>query len=345
MPGSQFRSLSSILASTIFVGLFVIMSTFGFANGTPPKPSASTPPVTVALHWNDLKGIAPGPAVQRASMAYNAKADYLLLFGGANSSGAQNETWAFFGKAWHDLHLAVAPSPRYGAAMAYDPIDGYVLLFGGTSGYLGQNDTWDFSGGNWTQLHPTASPSARAGASMVYDGATDYILMFGGTSNYRCGCAVTGNEWAFSHGKWSEKNPRSLPGQTVYTLGMAYDPPIKEALVFGGWQPNAGNVNTTWILSGHNWTTSPGPGALTPRQGSAMAFDWYLNQTVLFGGATSGFVGDTWAYSSVGWQSLNVGGPSPRGWGSMAWDPALHGVVLFGGANATLTFTDTWVLK
>lgn len=346
LPGKS--SLLRIVAPIVLLAMVVVGTGMVTATGEGPRTAAHSPIVgrTATLAWTNLTGKFPGPALAEAGMAYDPAAHYVLLFGGFSGGKIVNETWAFNGKTWHHLSLSVAPSPRRAPAMAYDPTDGYILLFGGApSNNVGHSDTWAFANGTWTHLHPKTSPSGRAGASMVFDPAIGKIVMFGGTSNFACGCGVQGNEWLYSHGAWVEARSRSIPTETLYTSGMSFDRTIGEAVVYGGWNPGSGNVNTTFVLSGRNWTTVATPAGLGQRQGSVMAFDPLRNETVLFGGDSSVYHGDTWTFTAAGWSPVNISGPGPRGYGNMVWDPALHGLLLYGGLSNSGVLDETWVLR
>ncbi|MCI4336025.1 MAG: PKD domain-containing protein [Thermoplasmata archaeon] len=119
---------------------------------------------------------APG-ARSGASITYDGKDGYVLLFGGNSSSGsALNDTWRFSGSAWHALKTVASPGPRIGATMAYDAVDQYTLLFGGTRGASLAVGTWRYLGGGWVLLSPTNSPALRQFASAAFDGLHQGVL-------------------------------------------------------------------------------------------------------------------------------------------------------------------------
>jgi hypothetical protein len=78
---------------------------------------------------------------------------------------------------------------------------------------------------------------------------------------------------------------------------------------------------------------------------SAMAFDWKMQETLLFGGFTPNVMyNDTWVWRN-GWSQLNpVSAPSPRQGPWMVWDTAAGNIVLFGGTDSAGNYlNDTWI--
>jgi hypothetical protein len=91
-----------------------------------------------------------------ASAGYSASDRTLVLFGGYSGfSGARlNETWAWNGTTWNQLHPSNQPRARVDASLSAAPIGG-LLLFGGSGDALkGEhselNDTWSWHDAAWT---------------------------------------------------------------------------------------------------------------------------------------------------------------------------------------------------
>jgi len=98
------------------------------------------------VRFLDWVGVSPPtnpPGRCCAGMAYDARSQLVVLFGGGFSTPITNQTWAWNGTNWAELNPPTSPSPRYAASMSYDPRDSGLLLFGGFEpATLG--DTWLF---------------------------------------------------------------------------------------------------------------------------------------------------------------------------------------------------------
>lgn len=112
----------------------------------------------VGGNWTQLKPLVTPPARGAASMAYDARSQKVILFGGSDWATNLADTWQFSGGQWKQLHPAASPSARDSSAMAYDRGDGYLLLFGGQDCSFGNQCTTSFSGsfgyanGSWSHL-------------------------------------------------------------------------------------------------------------------------------------------------------------------------------------------------
>jgi hypothetical protein len=130
---------------------------------------------------------SPTGGREGASMAYDPAAGNVVLFGGSDEYGNdQNDTWTWDGLNWTQQNPANPPAPRDGGAMAYDPALGQVVLFGGeqnpeSPNYI--NDTWVWSGTTWTSVNFPNSPGARyAYNQLTYDAAQSQLILFGGSN-------------------------------------------------------------------------------------------------------------------------------------------------------------------
>jgi Galactose oxidase, central domain len=130
------------------------------------------------------------------SMAYDAAAGKVVLFGGFDSSGTLSDTWVWNGSDWKQEHPANSPPARASAAMAYDEAQGQVVLFGGldsTSNLL--RDTWVWNGTDWTEEDFEHPPVARFGAGLAFDAAEGQLVLFGGLSTDEIPAPVLSDTW------------------------------------------------------------------------------------------------------------------------------------------------------
>jgi hypothetical protein len=241
---------------------------------------------------------SPGPRADSAT-AYDASDGYVVLFGGEQQGGGPQgggllyDTWTFHAGQWTQLSLRVHPGVDFGSAISYDPVIQRVILFGGTGA---GNQTWQFHAGNWTRLHPATSPANLRLARMTYFAPAQELLLYGGCNGTGGGCSpILNNTWAFDHGTWKQLFPAHDPGPR-YWFSFSYDPSIKAAVLFGGY--NATYIQAdTWLYHNGNWTRfcqACGPAAQTI---SVSVFDPAANAVVLFGGSGAhGFSNQTWEF-------------------------------------------------
>jgi hypothetical protein len=137
-------------------------------------------------NWTAETPTSSPPALQGASMAYDAASHQLLLFGGSiNGLNGTNGTYVWTGTTWNKLSPATSPPNRYNAVMAYDPNmnGGEVVLYGGEDASNQLGDTWAWNGTNWSDLSPTPNPGALQSASMTYDPVSGDLVFFGGVGS------------------------------------------------------------------------------------------------------------------------------------------------------------------
>jgi hypothetical protein len=133
------------------------------------------------------------------AMTYDERSDRVIVFGGADDTGALGDTWSYDldTDTWTRLSKGGGPEPRSYAAMAYDRRSDRAILFGGVTGPAEEplGDTWAFDTetGSWTELD-VEGPSPRGWHVMAADAETGTIVLFGGGPS-REGC--TDETWIF----------------------------------------------------------------------------------------------------------------------------------------------------
>lgn len=193
-----------------------------------------------------------------ATMTYDAKDGYLLLFGGCVYVGClsqDGDTWRFSGGAWQPVSTTTAPSPRGGAALVWDPALPGVLLYGGsTSSSSHSGETWAYLGGNWSKLS-VAGPGNRSDALASYDVADRLVVLFGGLLDYASGGSnrPVADTWIFAGGAWANVTNRSLsapgPRWTLEDESGTYDPGLGGVVLFGGRDDLGVDHNGTWVFA------------------------------------------------------------------------------------------------
>lgn len=252
-------------------------------------------------HWTKLHpASAPSPR-RNPSLAYDPALGEVVLFGGADPNAGMSDTWTFHAGVWKLLSPTTSPPARTGAGFVYDPSSSSLILFSGTSNYCCSNagiqDMWSFNG-SWSQLTPTLPPQRNA-FGFTYDSTLGGAVMFGGWQPGG-GCGGPLNDtWVYSGGNWSQG---STPSGLVAVQGptLAYDPVLKQDLLFGGGTGTCGVSGTvlgnTWAYSSGGWknvSTSYGP---APQQYPVMTFDAHDGYIVFLGTNLRGSQSATWIY-------------------------------------------------
>lgn len=263
-------------------------------------------------------GLSQPPARSYASMAYDSKDGYVVLFGGWGTGGRPlNDTWAFIGGLWTNLSTpGPAPPAGGGASMTHDHGDAYLLLFGGgVNSSAPRALTWRFVAGTWKNLTATAgtAPSPRERAGMAWDDADGYVVLFGGAS---ASGSPLNDTWTYLRGKWAPANITSVVNPRARSGAMFTFSGVDNAVYLYGGNGSQGPLNDTWRYAGGKWgnqTTALGPGP--GRRMNAVALDssigWAPGGTLkqkngfllLFGGGPAGCVpcsaaalNETWVF-------------------------------------------------
>ncbi|HEV7554163.1 MAG TPA: kelch repeat-containing protein, partial [Kofleriaceae bacterium] len=183
------------------------------------------------------------PARIDAGFAFDGRR--AILFGGFVSSLAVDETWAWDGSAWMQLHPAHAPPPRFDMAIGGDPIRNQIVVFGGSDD-TALGDTWVWDGDDWSERTTTPSPPACTGARMTWDPRRRHLVLFGG----RAGTALDA-VWEWDGAAWSRLSVANAPPGRYDEAWF----PVRDGLVaFGGFptQIGRGGLDDTWLLRWDN---------------------------------------------------------------------------------------------
>jgi len=199
--------------------------------------------------------------------------------------------------------------------------------------------------GIWLPIAVPWDFTARYEPAVGTDSAGD-VVIFGGRDNY--GKAL-GDVWIWNGGSWTHQWGGTLPARWGATF--AYDPSSGTTVLFGGTDGHA-YLNDTWMWQPGGWhlPTVNSQTLPTPRAEASAAYDANAANVVLFGGHDAAhFMGDTWMWTTTGWQQASSSASPPaRAQAVLASDPVHHNLVLFGGdegllypSGGSLT-NDTW---
>jgi hypothetical protein len=243
---------------------------------------------------------SPSPRAYHAA-AWDVTRRVMVIYGGADAtanSPVQTQTWEWSRTAWQQRTPLHTPGPRAQATMAWDPVRGHVILFGGGK-LLGLGDTWQWDGSDWTQI-ATAGPSPRMEARAITDG-NNRVLLFGGEQ--LLAPAPYNDTWQWNGTAWTQLCTAAACAASAPPprsgAAFAFDPIRNRAVVFGGGLNAAISDDSTYEWDGSAW-------AVTATGGPSIRFDpaaiWYPDdrRILLFGGANSYSLEDTWEYHGRG---------------------------------------------
>jgi hypothetical protein len=252
-----------------------------------------------------------------------------------------------------------APVCRERAATVYDSHRQQMIVFGGQVGQTGppSNDVWTFGLGPdsvWTLLQPSGSPpAARLIPTAIFDPVRDRVVVFGGSDGAG---ACFADVWELTLGSNPVWTQLDVPGPLPPVRGghsAIYDPIMDRMVIYGGF--NGTILGDVWALDLAGpaaWTdiTPSGPSPAMRYHHTAI-YDPLRKCMVIFGGASPGYLNDTWVLSlgaSPAWIELTPSGSLPPiRWSHTAiYDSIRDRMVVYGGSTGPPAWlADTWALS
>jgi hypothetical protein len=239
-------------------------------------------------------------------------------------------------------------------AMAYDQARHVVLMYGGrdTIGgtvpcgefaqWLCSADTWTWDGNDWARLHPLKAPPPFV-PTVAYDPTDATVLLYNTNGNVP-------ETWSWDGAAWSLKasgssNPQPSRGTPV----LAFDPASQHVVMFGGFTPGGGNVNTMWSWIGNAWRNL-GTDAPFPKLGAAAAPE--LGRAALLGyqspevlppapPITNVAPAQTWEWDGRAWTQLHPLHEPTAIASGLFTDPKSHKILLL-GTNPRTNAIEIW---
>ena len=248
--------------------------------------------------WTNMNPSTKPSARIEHSMVYDTAHERVILFGGSNSSGYNDETWVYnlTDNLWTNMNPLTKPSARDGHSMIYDVVHEKVILFGGGDDGDYDDETWiyNLTNNSWTNMNPLTKPSARDCSSMAYDSAHERVILFGG---YTSG-GFNDETWVYNltDNSWTNMNPLTKPSAR-YGSSMVYDVAYDRVILFGG--QDGDYDDETWIynLTDNSWTNTNPSTKPSARDFHSMAYDAAHERVILFGGNDGTFDDETWIFS------------------------------------------------
>ena len=240
--------------------------------------------------WTELP-LTWHPSKRMTQMTYDAARREVVLFAGIDpcADGDPEDTWTFDGHLWTELHPRNSPPPLDGAAMAYDPVHQEVVLFGGRGPVTRWSDqTWVWDGTNWEQRHPETSPPPRTYVEMAYSKQHGGLVMFGGWNHDD---EFFGDTWLWDGDNWRRQHGADGPEPRISAGIVSVG---RRVLLFGGRGDADAYFGDTWIYGARGWRELAPSSGPSPRDAPALAYDRPSHSVLLYGGADTEIIADTW---------------------------------------------------
>jgi hypothetical protein len=143
--------------------------------------------------WTDLKPAVSPPGHIFASMAYDTKADRVIMWGGWGTLTDEVCTWIYDynTNTWEKRETDKSPGKRTFHTLTYDPKADRTMLYGGYKGgpagavnypRYNSDETWayDYSLNTWARLEPVQNPGLLSFVGQVYVPSISRVLLYGG---------------------------------------------------------------------------------------------------------------------------------------------------------------------
>ncbi len=277
------------------------------------------------------KPSAGGPTARKgAAMAYDARRQRVVMFGGSIGGAWFDETWEWDGSSWTLKSPASRPPARQYAYLVYDPDRAKAVLFGGNL----YDDTWEWDGTSWVNLS-IAGPGGRSEAAVAYEPTTKRVVVFGGFDD-GCPGGVCGGvlsdmwalQWDAGVASWRTVRQSSTPGECLAPRMVFHETLGRLVLACHG---------GTWAWNGYGWDNL-GSGEPT----AVFFYDPHLGAPI-----STGYwnLDEAFEWADGGWTSERLArAPNWRQYAATAYDLQRSALVLFGGYDGHAELADTWEL-
>ncbi|WP_201366680.1 kelch repeat-containing protein [Dictyobacter formicarum] len=350
-----------ITSLALLVVLIIVLSWVAFQlyAGKLSTQNASSPHLTPTKQTDaptsTVINAAPVPQVtpprRDSTMAYDPLHHVVLLFGGTTTEAADaqqtNETWAWNGHGWKQLHPESSP-PALQGTMVYDAASQRVILFLYQVQSAGKvaNEMWSWDGTTWQQLYPATMP-AVIGASMAYDEARHEIVLFGGGVPSMRTVTMVNTTWTWDGMNWHQQYPATSPSPRS-GAAMTYDAAHQQIILYGGTGDGSGVssvASETWTWDGTTWQQRQGTGVPFQDQNVRLIYDSVIRQTLLFGATNSDA---TWTWNGNTWVSVAThGAPTAPYLSASTYDDAAQSVIVYAAQGNSKTgatpVPQTWI--
>ena len=266
-----------------------------------------------------------------------------------------DRTFVLFGGRWFS---APGGLPRWRASGFLDTTRNRAIVLGGADprqnvGFLDQHV---FNGVSWSRSLASGLGAflPRFYARADYMRHADIAVLFGGLNGD--GELAEGTWlWNGARNAWTRFIPPTGTTEPPrrYRHSLTYDPVRQVVVLFGGCSdylatgscPSTARFSDTWEFDGTRWIERHLSTAPPSRDDHAAAYDLARSAVVVYGGARTESINETWLYDGAEWRELGRRAPQPRAFHGMAWDEQRQAVVLYGGCTDIAcenTLGDAW---
>ncbi len=225
---------------------------YEFPNGTYERLSDTWVLSLTEGTWTQRHPAASPSPRSDAEVAYDPRADAVLLVGGFSGTSYLGDVWAYFptNDTWSPRAAPTTPSSRADGRMVYVSSQDRFILFGGND-YSGPNftfhhlaDTWSYRwiSNEWSLIPVASAPEARDYPVFAVDLSANMVLLTAGFGNR----TVLNDIWGFdlAADTWSNLTPAySPPGR--YAGAGGFDPLSNILVLFSG-AGSTGLLADTW---------------------------------------------------------------------------------------------------
>jgi hypothetical protein len=272
------------------------------------SPALGTMSVWTGSSWQALTPAHEPPARLVEAVAYDAKTQQLIMFGGSVPGvGVAGDTWSWNGTDWVQLQPATSPPARMMAVMGYDSATNQLILTGGRGAASElYTDTWVWTGKTWKQLAPATSPGQLINATAAYDPMLRAFVVFGAPPAPMPALPVN-QLWKWTGANWQAVTTAVPPSDVTWPL-MAYDQATSQLVMMAPNRDKVGGVANTLLLVAAPTKTVLGSGSSTVAAGMPVTVvATVAAQQVAVPGSTVSFTDGRVVIAGCGAQPVSAG--------------------------------------
>lgn len=303
--------------------------------------------VIALLLCSSVRGLDAPAARACHALVYHEGLEQVVLLGGASACGTtvldDRRLWGWDGARWSVLAEG-GPSAREDPLLAYDAKRAVLVLYGGRNGPRVHEDTWEWDGTAWREISAGTRPGPLEHAAMAFDAARERVVLVGG--GFRAPPDLNGATWEWDGKEWQRSQatgPRARVGPA-----MTRDGKDGRAVLFGGFDPDAGSFRDLWRWEEGRWRELAHDAPVTT-EGHCVAGT--SDALVVLGLAPDDATPDgpflSMRFADGTWTQVPGAAPPWRVGGALAHDRRRDALVLFGGHDPTAhrTLSDLWELR
>lgn len=159
--------------------------------------------------WSNMQPDNPPPERAFHEIAYDTESDRVIVWGGFQNGGDDNQVWAYDynSNTWEELENINGPTMHYERfGMVYHPPSDRMIIY---SGFQEGNEvseevvfspaTWyyDYNTNTWEEISTENNPGTRFMYSMAYDESADKVVLFSGEQTSKYANDLTTAVWVF----------------------------------------------------------------------------------------------------------------------------------------------------